>query len=323
MYDIFALGDIIADFTPFPASESGNPVYECNPGGTIANMAVSTAQFGLKTILAGRVGNEDLGHFLKKVIASKGVDTSGVIFDENHFTTLTFVTLINGERNFIFSRRYAADINYQIEDIDVNKLLSSKILHVSGMCFSDEPCRSATFYAIDKVRRKGIIRTLDVNYRPALWQSEELFVKTLGEVINKIDIFKGSEEEVRLITGESALDKAAEKIISWGPELVLVSCGPQGAYFYYRGKPGILNTYDTIRVDTTGAGDCFMGAILYKIIRRKNIENFSHDELLDIIDFANAAGAVSISKRGGVNSMPTVDEVNDCMKTVKKLVIPW
>jgi len=323
MYDVFALGDIIADFTPLPASESGNPVYECNPGGTVANMAVSAARFGLKTILAGRVGDEDLGHFLEKVIASKGVDTSGVIFDENHFTTLTFVTLINGERNFIFSRRYAADTNYQIEDINIDKLLSSKILHVSGMCFSDDPCRSATFYAMDKVKGKGIIRTLDVNYRPALWKSEELFVKTLGEVIMGIDIFKGSEEEIRLITGESALDKAAEKIISRGPELVLVSCGPKGAYFYYRGKTGILNTYDTVRVDTTGAGDCFMGAVLYKIIRRKNIENFSHDELLDIIDFANAAGAVSISKRGGVASMPAIEDVEDCMKTGKKLVIPW
>jgi fructokinase len=142
-------------------------------------------------------------------------------------------------------------------------------------------------------------------------------------VIRRIDIYKSSEEEILLITGENTLDKAAEKISSWGPRLVLVSCGPKGAYFYYRGQTGISNTFDTVRVDTTGAGDCFMGAVLYKIIRRKGIADFKYDELLEILEFANAAGAVSISRRGGVASMPSFAEITGCVKNTKKLVIPW
>jgi sugar/nucleoside kinase (ribokinase family) len=323
MYDIFALGDIIVDFTPCPASESGNPVYECNPGGTVANMAVSTARLGLKTLLSGCVGDEDLGRYVEKVIAGKGVDTSGVVFDPGRFSTLAFVTLKNGERSFSFSRKYAADINLKPEDLDIQKLSSSKILHVSGMCFSDDPCKSAALYAVKKTRGTPILNTLDVNYRPPLWRSEEEFRGTLAEVIRQIDIYKSSEEEILLITGETALDRAAEKISSWGPPLVLVSCGPKGAYFYYQGQTGIVNTFDTVRVDTTGAGDCFMGAVLYKIIKRNGIADLSRRELLEILEFANAAGAVSISRRGGVASMPGLAEITECMERVKKLAVPW
>jgi sugar/nucleoside kinase (ribokinase family) len=323
MYDIFALGDVLIDLTPCPASESGNPVYECNPGGTVANMAVSAARMGLKTLLAGCVGDEDLGHHIERVISEKGVDTSGIIFDVDHFSTLTIITLKNGERSFSFSRKYAADINLKIEDVDIQKLLSSKIFHVSGMCFSDDPCKTTTFYALEKARKANIINTLDVNYRPLLWRSEEEFRKVLEDVIRQIDIYKSSEEEILLITGEDTLDKAAEKISSWGPRLTLVSCGPKGAYFYYQGQTGISNTFDTVRVDTTGAGDCFMGAVLYKIINRNGIADFKYDELLEILEFANAAGAASISHRGGVASMPGLDEIADCMKNTKKLVIPW
>jgi fructokinase len=323
VYDVFAIGDILADFTPLSTSENGNPVYECNPGGTAANLAVSTARFGLKTVLSGRVGNEDIGRHIEKAVALKGVDTSGVVFDEDRFSTQTFITLQDGERSFVFSRRYAADINCQTGDIDFDKLFSSKILYVSGMCFSGEPCKSATCYAMERIKGKGIIRTLDVNYRPTLWEGENYFVDTMRELITEIDVFKASEEEISLITGETILEKAAEKINSWGPGLVLVTGGPKGACFYYRGKSARLNTYATAVVDTTGAGDCFMGAVLYRIIRRGGIKDFSYDELLDIIDFANAAGAVSVSKRGGVTSMPSIDDVITCMKTVKKLDILW
>jgi sugar/nucleoside kinase (ribokinase family) len=307
MYDIFALGDILIDLTPCPDSESGNPVYECNPGGTIANLAVSAARMGLETFLAGCVGDEELGHHIERVISEKGVDTSGIIFNADHFTTLTIITLKNGERSFSFSRKYAADINLKIEDVDIRKLLSSKIFHVSGMCFSDDPCKTTTFYALEKARKANIINTLDVNYRPLLWRSEEEFRKVLEDVIRQIDIYKSSEEEILRITGEDTLDKAAEKISSWGPRLTLVSCGSKGAYFYYQGQTGISNTFDTVRVDTTGAGDCFMGAVLYKIINRNGIEDFKYDELLEILEFANAAGAVSISRRGGVASMTVLD----------------
>jgi sugar/nucleoside kinase (ribokinase family) len=323
MFDVFALGDMIVDFTPLPSSKNGNPVYECNPGGTVANMAAVTAVLGLKTILAGKVGDEDLGRFIEKVLASKGVDTSGVVFDKLHFSTQTFVTLKNGERSFIFSRKYAADIFYFKDDIDLDKLRASKIFHISGMNFTDDPCKTATFYALDQVRRTGIIRTLDVNYRPALWKSEKDFCETMPEVIKQIDIYKGSDEETLILTGEKTLDKAAEKIRSWGPELIFISGGYRGAYFYYEGISGILNTYNTKRVDTTGAGDCFMGAILYRVIRRNGIKDFSREELEDIVDFANAAGAVSITGRGGIASVPTLDNVEVCRKSIKKLIVPW
>jgi sugar/nucleoside kinase (ribokinase family) len=323
MNDVFALGDIIIDFTPFPPSANGNPVYECNPGGTVANLAASAAMLGLKTVFAGKVGDDELGRHIVNVIASKGVDVSGVVFDKERFSTQTFVMLKDGERSFFFSRRYNADIFFTKEELNMEQLESSKILHVSGMNFSDDPIKTTSMYALEKAREKGIITALDLNYRPALWHSEADFCATMPLVIRQINVFKGSDEETLLLTGEKNLDNAAEKIHSWGPEIVFITGGPKGAYYYYRGESGSLNTYDTERVDTTGAGDSFMGALLYRIIQRNGIADFTHAELADIVDFANAAGAASITGRGAASSMPTLAEVESCRANTKRLIMQW
>jgi fructokinase len=322
MVDVFTFGDILVDFTPLPGSANRNPAYECNPGGTIANVAASLSMLGLKTILAGRVGDEALGRYVVDIIAGKGVDVSGIVFDRQRFTTLTFITLKDGERDFLISRRYNADIFFSKDDLKLDLLASSKILHISGANFTNDPLREASFFALNKAKENEIIGTLDLNYRPTLWDSEEDFFHTMPEVIKLIDVYKGSDEETLLLTGESEMEKAAEKIHLWGPELVFITAGPRGAYFHYKEESGFYNTYNTERIDTTGAGDCFMGALLYRIIQRGGVEDFTRNELEDITDFANAAGAVSITGRGGVTSVPTITEIEACRKNIQKLAAP-
>ncbi len=161
---------------------------------------------------------------------------------------------------------------------------------------------------------------MDVNYRESLWASQEEAIEIIRKSLSYVDIYKSSEEEIALLTGEEDLEKAAKKIISYGPKMVIVSCGPKGSFYYYNGWTGCQNTYDTKPVDTTGAGDCFMAAVLYRIIKRGNIDGMTQNEIEDILDFANAAGAQSITKRGGVSSVPAISEIENCMKTVPRLV---
>ncbi|MGI6123366.1 MAG: carbohydrate kinase family protein [Acetivibrionales bacterium] len=321
MYDVCAIGDILVDFTPMEPSPAGNYVYECNAGGTIANLCAAAGKMGLKTLFVGKIGNDDLGKAIKKSVEKCNVDMSGCSQDNEAFTTLTFVTLNNGERSFSFSRKNTADINLKLEDVPVEKVMDSKILHFSGMCLTNEPVRSTTLHLVKEAREKGIMITLDVNYRESLWSSSKEAVEVINDAITYVDIYKSSEEEICLLTGEDDISKAAEKILSKGVKMVIVSCGPKGAFYKYGDFSGHINTFDTKPVDTTGAGDCFMAAILYQITKYGGIESLTKKDLDSIINFANAAGAQSITKRGGVSSMPTIDEIEGCMKNVPKLVI--
>jgi len=323
MYDITAIGDILVDFTPMGLSPAGNNIYEANAGGTVANMCAAAGKMGLRTLFVGKVGNDDLGRAIRDIVAKNNVDMSGCSFDNDSFTTLTFVTLVNGERSFSFSRKYTADINVRLEDVPMDKLLNTKVLHFSGMCLTDEPIRSTTFTILKEARQKGILITLDVNYREQLWRSEGEMLKYVGMAVPYTDIYKSSEEEIKLLTGESSLEKAARKVIDMGAKMVFVSCGLKGAFYHFNGKSAHISTFDTKPVDTTGAGDCFMAAVLYKLIKRGGTESITDNELVDIITFANAAGAQSITKRGGVASMPTVEEIEQCMSTVPRLVVPY
>lgn len=323
MYDVSALGDILVDFTPMAPSPAGNNVYETNAGGTVANMCAAAGKMGLRTLFVGKVGNDDLGRTIRSIVEKSNVDMSGCSLDKDSFTTLAFVTLVNGERSFSFSRKNTADINLKLEDVPMDKLLDTKVLHFSGMCLTDEPIRSTTFTVLEKARQKGLLTTLDVNYREQLWRSEEEMLKYVSMAIPYTVIYKSSEEEITMLTGESNLEKAAKKVIDMGAKIVFVSCGLKGAFYYFNDKSAYINTFDTKPVDTTGAGDCFMAAVLNKLIRRGGIESITDNELVDIVNFANAAGAQSITKRGGVASMPTVEEIEKCMATVPKLVVPY
>lgn len=323
MYDISAIGDILVDFTPIIPKPTINDAYEANAGGTIANMCAAAGALGLNVFVSGKVGNDPLGHMIVNKLEEANVDVSGCVFDDIFNTTQTFVTLANGERSFSFIRRHAADINLQIGDVQLDKLLDSKILHFSGMCLTDEPVRATTFMVLQSARERGVTTSLDVNYRDKLWQSEDEMIKYVTRAIAYTDIYKSSEEEILLLTGESNLKRAAETIIEMGAKIVFVSCGHKGAFYYYQGDTGFINTYDTKPVDTTGAGDCFMAAINYQIISRGGLENVAKTELDDILKFANAAGAQSITKRGGVSSMPSVSEIETCMKQIPVLEIPY
>lgn len=323
MYDLCAFGDILMDMTPMPPSPNGNYVFESNAGGTVANMAVAASRFGLNTLLIGKVGDDILGRHIQDVIAKYGVDISGVATDPQAFTTMSFVTLAGGERSFSFSRRHAADIALTMADVPVSKALDARVFHFSGMCLTDEPVRGTTFAMLDRMRARGRMITIDVNYRERLWSSEGDFVRTVPSVYPYLDVFKSSKEEILLLTGETTLEAATERIHRQGIELVVVSCGSMGAFYRLGDCCGTLNTYDTVPVDTTGAGDCFMSAMLYGLIKRGGLNGLRESELVAILDFANAAGAVSITGRGGASSMPTVAQVEHCMATVPRLEIPW
>ena len=131
------------------------------------------------------------------------------------------------------------------------------------------------------------------------------------------DIVKVSDEEMELLTGETELEKGARSILSRGPSVVFISMGAKGSFYATKESNIRLDTYDVKTIDTTGAGDAFLGAILHRLHGKtaEEISSLTANELTDILDYANAAGSVTTTRTGAAIAVPTEQEIADCRKS--------
>ena len=184
-----------------------------------------------------------------------------------------------------------------------------------------DPCRTATLSAARYARQKGKLVSFDPNYRPLLWDDTEEAVLRMKEGIRLADILKVSEEEMQLVTGESDPERGSKALLDMGPSLVLVSMGAKGAYCRNAVCAGALPTFDVPTVDTTGAGDAFMGAIHF-LLKGKTAEELRalpEDALREIVRFGNAAGSLTTTKGGAIPAMPSMEEVRSCIASAPLL----
>jgi fructokinase len=323
MYDLCGLGEVLIDFTPAGRSAAGNVLFERNPGGSVANVTAAASKLGLRAAFMGKVGQDQFGFFLKNVLVDLKVDTTGLRFSDQVPTTLAFVHLDKkGERSFSFYRNPGADIVYAAEDIDYNLIKDSRILHVSSLLLTDEPARTATLKALQFAKSNGLLVSYDPNLRPPLWESLAEAKEQITSVLKYADILKLSYEELLFISGDVSLEEGTLEFINRGISLVAVTLGSEGC-FYRLGKIcGHITTYEIAVEDTTGAGDAFLGAMLYRLCGSdKDINGLSRAEIENIIDFANAAGALTTNQKGAIPALPTLAEVEQCQKTGHNLKI--
>jgi fructokinase len=143
----------------------------------------------------------------------------------------------------------------------------------------------------------------------------------MAKPLAMVDILKVSEEEMALLTGETNLEKGVVLLAERGPGIVLVSLGAKGAFCFCGDGSATLPTYDVKTIDTTGAGDAFLGAVHYRLRgkTKEQVRDISKEELADIVDFANAAGSLTTTKKGAVPAMPDMAAIEQCRKGIKKL----
>lgn len=318
MYDFCAIGDALIDFIPGCGYTPENPIYQCEAGGTVANVLAAAGKLGMRVMFVGKIGDDCLGQILKDKMAGCGVALDGCVLDSDHFTTQSFVSLgENGERSFSFSRKYGADIWLQEEDLPMEKILKSSMIGFSGMCMTDEPVRTATWKAIKEAYRNQIPIVLDVNYRDRLWKSEDEMIQEMRKTLPFVTLYKSSEEEALLLTGKEKLREAAEAVTKFGCKAVFITLGEKGSYYYMDGKDGIVKSFPVRAVDTTGAGDSFFAGLLYQIRKRNGIEHILVEDLPEMMKFANAAGALATTKKGGVTGTPLLQEVEEFLEKHK------
>ena len=314
--DVVALGELLIDFTPAGLSETGMRLFEQNPGGAPANMLTAVSRSGLKTAFIGKIGADMHGDFLRSVLESVPIDTSGLITDDGFFTTMAFVSLsITGERSFSFARKPGADTKLTFEEINQKLLTDTKIFHVGSLSLTDEPARSATFEAVKIAQKAGAIISYDPNYRAPLWENVEKAMEMMRIMSQFADVMKISDEETSLLTPYNDPLEAASYLVDEGRKLVVVTLGERGALAVSRAGYVEIPGFKSNVVDTTGAGDSFWGGLLARFLTQDiDLDNINTGQMYDIARFGNAVASICIERRGGIVSIPTSDEILERLK---------
>ena len=313
MYDVVAIGELLIDFTSIKKDNNKVPIFEQNPGGAPANVLAMNSKLGGKTGFIGKVGNDQFGGFLKKTIEDVNISSKGLVIDKDVHTTLAFVHLSdNGERSFSFYRKPGADIMLREKEVNKEMIDKCNIFHFGSVSLTDDPCRSAVISAVEYAKEKGKIISYDPNYREALWDNEESARKTILDIMKLADIVKISQEEMEFLFHITDIDECMNKIKKMGVSLILISMGEKGAYYANNNVTGFVSAFEMDSIDTTGAGDAFLGAIHYSIRSKSlhDIQEMKKEELDKIILFANAAGGITTLKKGAIPAMPNEDMIN-------------
>lgn len=324
-YDVAALGEILIDFTSAGVSSAGQALFERNPGGAPANVAVAIARLGGRSAFIGKTGKDLFGNFLEQTLRETGVDTCSLKSDPDYNTTLAFVSLSsNGEREFSFYRNPGADTRLSPDDLDKTLLESVTFLHIGSLSLTHEPSRSATLKAIRIVAEAGGIVSYDPNWRPSLWASQEEGLAAMKSLFPLSHLVKVSEEELSLLFGiqpddDTEIDRGAGMILETGAKMVCVTLGPRGVYYKTRKHSGFVPCESVKVVDTTGAGDSFVGGLLYRLSRlSKGVDPFDRDadSIRDDLVFANAVASLCVTRRGAIPALPNLAEVEVFLRSI-------
>lgn len=317
MIDVVALGELLVDFTCAGTDADGYPTLAAHPGGAPANFLAALAKFGAKAALLGKVGNDAFGKLLTDTLKKAGIETKGLVVDDNVFTTLAFVTLDGqGDRAFSFARKPGADTCVSYKELDLSLIDEAKFFHFGTLSLTDEPARSATYDAVAYAKSKGKLITYDPNLRKPLWKNlDEAKIQLLWGLA-QADVVKISDEEVAFLFGLDAEEGAQHILAHYGVKLVFVTCGADGCFFKNAVAEGKVPSLSGIHVvDTTGAGDIFGGSAVWKLLQLGvKPEQLNEAQLREIASFACTSAGLSTTKPGGISSVPCYSEVMEKLK---------
>jgi 5-dehydro-2-deoxygluconokinase len=295
-------------------------------GGSPCNTAVGASRLGLRAAMLTRVGDEHNGRFVRETLAAEGVDVSLVRTDPKRLTALVFLGIRDRDTfPLVFYRDQCADMGLCVDDVDAAFIGSAKALLLSGTHLSQPQTYDACVAAARAARAAGTRVVLDIDYRPVLWgltapgQGEERFIASdtvsahLQTVLPSCDLIVGTEEEVHIAGGSTDTQAALRRIREVSAALIVMKRGPMGCVAYADAIPqelddGVVGPGFPVEVfNVLGAGDAFMAGLLRAWVR--------DEPLAQALCYANACGAIVVSRHGCAPAMPSWDELNHFLRS--------
>ena len=304
------IGSRLEDVTSFAKSVGGCP----------ANIAIGTARLGLRSAIITRVGDEQMGSFIREQMRREGVSERGIVTDRERLTALAILSVEN-DRSFplLFYRENCADMALCEADVDATLVASARALVVTGTHFSRPGTDAAQRKAMRLIKAAGGKVVLDIDYRPNLWGlaghaagdsryiASDAVSSQMRTVLADCDLIVGTEEEVLIASGESDVLPALKAIRALSAATIVLKRGPMGCIVYDGPIPddlecGIVGTGSPIEVyNVLGAGDAFMSGFLRGWL--------GGEDLRTAATFANASGAFAVSRLLCSPEIPTFEEL--------------
>lgn len=316
MKKIFCIGELLIDFV---AENQGNDlrkatIFTKKAGGAPANVACAIARLGGSSAFIGCIGEDPFGEFLLQILVDNHVERVHVQRSDT-FTTLAFVSIAeDGERDFVFSRGADRELKYLPS---IKSEFRGNMIHLgAATALLGGPLESAYgHYFFDGLTERAFI-SFDPNFRQDLWKRKESdFVKKCLPFIEKAQLCKFSLEEAQLLSGRQDLSGACEELHRIGAEAIVITLGKEGSYLSTASRQGIIPSIAVSAVDTTGAGDAFIGCLLYLLSRLEDpaAVTDNYDVLADMVRTANAAGALTTTQFGAIPSLPTEQQLKQAL----------
>jgi fructokinase len=309
---ILCVGECLIDFFGNEANVSlkKSQSFIKKAGGAPANVCASISKLGGEAYFLGKVGADPFGEYLEETLQSVGVHTNLLVKDTLTPTTLAFVSLgENGQRDFVFNR--GADANLSLDEVPLETVRSMKIVHFGSATALLSPPFNETYKELfTYAKNQHCYISFDPNFRTDLWKGrEDEFIKLVFDYVPYCDFLKVSDEELFLLTKEADLQKAVSALHKMGANCIAVTLGKDGTFVSYNGGSSTVASIPINAIDTTGAGDAFVGATLYQLSKLENPKSVSFSEWQTIIQFSNKVGAIVCEKMGAIEAIPTLEEV--------------
>jgi fructokinase len=307
---IVALGEVVSDIYRGENLSDVELGFVARPGGAPANVAVAASRLGAGAAFVGSVGEDLFGDFILRALESEGVETGGVGRQSPPTrTSLAFVEIgPDGDREFTFYRSSpAADELLSAEDVTDDLVAGASFVNFGSIPLIREPARSATHRIAQLAREHDVPVAFDVNYREHLWEGREAAREAVDPLLDLSTIVKLGDDELEPLLGTDDADEAARMLLDRGVQLVLVSKGPEGAFYATTEFRGEVSTFDIGEVvDATGAGDAFLAATL---VHLSDGPLDDEERVREATRRGCAAGALACTGFGAMSALPTRNEL--------------
>jgi 5-dehydro-2-deoxygluconokinase len=289
-------------------------------GGSPSNVAVAAARHGRRTGVITRTGDDPFGTYLHRELRKFSVDDSFVTPVAGLQTPATFCAIKPATDEFplYFYGRFptAPDLQIRADELDLDAIRNAGIFWSTVTGLSQEPSRSAhiaAHEARDRDRlRIGQFTILDLDYRPMFWASEEEARAEVTKVLPHVTVAIGNDKECAVAVGEGTPDEQADRLLAAGVEIAVVKLGPEGVMAKTRTERVVSAPVPVETLNGLGAGDSFGGAFCHGLL--------AGWPLAQVLDYANAAGAIVASRLSCADAMPTPDEVTSLLAERGRIV---
>lgn len=321
MGTIVCFGEILIDLLAQPPATPDQPrAFLQYAGGAPANVAVAAARLGLETQFVGMLGRDMFGDFLADSLDQHGVGTDFIARTAAAKTALAFVALdAHGERSFSFYRPPAADLLFRAGDFQAACFEQAACFHVCSNSLTEPDIAATTFEGMRRARAAGALVSLDLNLRPALWPADADPLPWLWQALELADVVKLSREELEFLA--APLDNESEgqvlrRLLAAHARWVVVTDGAAPLRWWTRDGHGEAPSFRVAMLDSTAAGDAFVGGLLAALVERgvdaAGLSAFCADAkaMSEVLRFGAAVGALAVTRKGAFAAMPSRDEVH-------------